>query len=80
MIKVYPNPFTDKIIISASTENDLSGKTLKIYGASGKQFSSKVLQSGTTTIDVSHLPAGIYFAKIEGNGKPMMIKLVKISR
>ena len=80
MIKVYPNPFTDKIIISASTENDLSGKTLKIYGASGKQFSSKVLQSGTTTIDVSHLPAGIYFAKIEGNSKPMMIKLVKISR
>ncbi len=80
VIKVYPNPFTDKIIISASGENELTGKTLKIYGASGKQYSSQILQTGITTIEVSHLPAGIYFAKIEGNGNPVIVKLIKISR
>ena len=79
-IKVYPNPFTDKIIISASSKNDLTGKTLKIFGASGKQYNSRVLQTGNNTIDASQLPAGIYFAKIEGNGKPIMLKLIKISK
>lgn len=80
LIKVYPNPFTEKIIISSSIENDLIGKNLKIYGASGKQYISKILQSSVTTIEVNHLPAGIYFAKIEGASKPVIIKLIKLSR
>lgn len=80
MIKVYPNPFTNKLIISSSVENDFTGRTLKIFGASGKQYTSQILQSGTNTVEVSHLTAGIYFAKIEGNGKPIMIKLIKVSR
>ena len=79
-IKVYPNPFSDKITISASIENDLTGKTLKIFDASGRQHSSRILQNGTNTIEVSQLPIGIYFARIESNGKSMMIKLIKVSR
>ena len=80
LLKVYPNPFTEKITISSTADIDLTGKTLKIYGASGKQYISRILQTGTNTVDVYHLPAGIYFAKIEGNGKPVIIKLVKVSR
>ena len=79
-IKLYPNPFTDIIIITASADNDLAGKTLKIYNASGKQYNAQILQSGTTKVNLSHLPAGIYIAQIEGNDKPIMMKLIKVAR
>lgn len=80
LVKVYPNPFAEKITISVSSDKDIIGKTVKIMSASGKQFVSRIINTSQTTIELNHLPAGIYFARIEGNGKPVMIKLIKISR
>ena len=80
LIKVYPNPFADKITISGSSDKEIIGKTVKIMGVSGKQFSSRIIQTRQTTIELNNLPPGIYFARIEGNGKPVIIKLIKISR
>lgn len=79
-IKIYPNPFMDKIIVSAKSDDEVNGKVLKIYGPTGILYNSQVLQGQKTIISVSQLPVGIYFARLEGNGKPMMIKLVKAAR
>ncbi|MEO6683946.1 MAG: M43 family zinc metalloprotease [Ginsengibacter sp.] len=80
IVKVYPNPFAEKLIISSSTDNDLRGKTFTLYGATGIQIRSIVLQSQTTILETSQLPAGIYFGKIDGVGKSTMIKLAKLAR
>jgi hypothetical protein len=69
---LYPNPVKDELFISGISENemvvitDLSGRTVE-----AKNFSP--LQNGNLTINVSHLPHGIYFVKI-GNAARKFIK------
>ena len=80
MVKVYPNPFSSKITFSGLSDEDIMGKTIKIIGATGKQFISRIVTTRQTTIELNHLPPGIYFARIEGNGKPKVVKIIKISK
>lgn len=76
-ISVYPNPFTNEIIIKSQSSIDIIGKTIKLYDATGKLFVTKTLQSQKTVIPLSHLPAGIYFIKIEGMKASGVFKLIK---
>ncbi len=79
-LTIYPNPFADKVTISGSSDKDIIGKTIKIMSISGKQFSSRIITTRQTTIDLNHLPTGIYVARIEGKGNPIIIKMIKIIR
>ena len=79
-IRVYPNPFSERITIAGLPDKDIVGKTLKIINATGKQFVSRILTEKQTTIELSHLSPGFYFAKIEGDGQPIIIKMIKVSR
>ncbi|MDR2057033.1 MAG: T9SS type A sorting domain-containing protein [Dysgonamonadaceae bacterium] len=67
-ISVYPNPFTDYIIVNA-TENG----TAKIFDLSGKAVLTEKLVNGNNRIATSVLPKGIYVLKIGGN----TVKIVK---
>ena len=68
-IKVYPNPFSSKIIIENVEENE----TYKLYNEIGQQFfSGKNIEKE----DFSNLSKGVYFLEI--NGKiSSKIKLIK---
>ena len=57
-IRVYPNPTHNQLIIE---NGDWKMDDLKIYNTAGKIVNSKWLNS--TSIDISSLPAGIYFLK-----------------
>lgn len=69
-ISVYPNPFNDQLIIELQSS---SSKEFKIYSILGEMVLKGSVNSDINTIDLSNLPANIYFLKIENQS----IKLIK---
>ena len=69
-ISVYPNPFNDQLIIELQTPNT---KEFKIYSILGEMVLKGSVSSDINTIDLSNLPANIYFLKMENQS----IKLIK---
>jgi photosystem II stability/assembly factor-like uncharacterized protein len=57
-ISIYPNPVYDKIIIQCDHPSELK---IKLLNATGRIVH---LQSGSNAIDVSDLPAGLYFLEV----------------
>ena len=76
-ISVYPNPFSTHVTISYKNAGDLMGHTIRVYDIAGRLFIVKMLTSQKTYIDLSGLPNGIYFLKIEGSNPPKVFKLIK---
>ncbi len=76
-ITVYPNPFSDQVVVGSENSADLIGKSIRLYDATGKLFVTQILKGQKTVIPLSHLPAGIYFMKIEGMKTGGVIKIVK---
>ncbi len=77
IITIYPNPFTNEMIIKSENSGDIIGKTIKLYDVTGKLFVTQILQSQKTVISLSQLPAGVYFIKIEGVKASGVYKIVK---
>jgi hypothetical protein len=77
LITTYPNPFYNEINVLSKNATLLIGKVLKLYNVAGKLFTTRIIQSQKTTLQVSNLPSGIYFLKIEGGNKSHVFKIVK---
>ena len=71
--KIYPNPTTGELIID---NGQLTINNVEIFDVYGRNLHSLHVDSRLSliTINVSHLPAGIYFIKI---GKEFIGKLIK---
>jgi hypothetical protein len=67
-IAVYPNPFTDYIIVNATAEGRAT-----IYDLSGKPVLTATVQTGSNRIDASALPKGMYMLKLDAT----VVKIVK---
>jgi hypothetical protein len=73
-ISISPNPFTSQSVISFSQEQrnctiyieDISGKKIKTYTFSGKEF----------TIEKGEMNTGIYFLKIEDELKNVVTRKI----
>ncbi|MEO0472106.1 MAG: polysaccharide lyase family 7 protein [Bacteroidota bacterium] len=65
-IRIFPNPAIDALNITG-LESDLP---IRIYGTLG----NLVMEASGSKIDVSKLPAGIYFIKVEGHQAMRFIK------
>ena len=79
-IKVYPNPTQGELKIE---NGELKIGNIEIYDISGRQVllssfgegrGEKSFGGGSVEVDISHLPAGVYFLRVNGN----MVKIVKI--
>ncbi|HPN72223.1 MAG TPA: T9SS type A sorting domain-containing protein, partial [Saprospiraceae bacterium] len=57
-LKIYPNPSTDIITL----EYDGADQTVQVFNTSGQQ----IMQIQSKQIDVSNLPKGLYFVKVNG--------------
>jgi len=57
-LSVYPNPASDRITISGLPDNT----PLSIFNISGQKL-KEVVGSGDTSIDISTMPAGVFFIK-----------------
>ena len=77
-VKVYPNPFTDNIVIELP--NSIHGKmTVEIYDASVKRlFSKQYNQESKIHInDLAYLQKGFYFIKIIAGGETYSTSVYK---
>ncbi|MEO7976844.1 T9SS type A sorting domain-containing protein, partial [Flavobacterium sp.] len=72
-IAIYPNPFSDAFFID-SKENGVA----LVFDVLGKTIQSQKITSGTTKLDLSNAPNGVYLLKvINDNNQSKTIKLIK---
>lgn len=72
-VNIYPNPVEDNLNIKTSA--DVINKVATIFDINGKRVLNLKLKS--TTIDVSNLTSGIYFLRLESEGKTIKRKFIK---
>lgn len=72
--KVYPNPATSIVTISAA---DVDSYKLSITDLSGKVVMTKSLNGIENTVDVSSLSSGAYFFELASDNKREVVKILK---
>ena len=72
IFSIYPNPTSSSITISVS-EGTLS-MPINIIDNSGKVIMKKIVSTDKETIDVSTLPAGVYYVRIGETTDKLIIK------
>lgn len=73
-LSIYPNPVNDKINISIDSTINTENLCFEIYSVSGEKLIS---HSNLEAIDVSGIPAGIYFLKVKNETISRMKKFIK---
>ncbi len=66
IIKVYPNPTTDKLTIEFNS--DIENMQLIIYDIVGREVLKRSLKHKSSTISIQSLKSGIYFYTLSGYG------------
>lgn len=77
-LKIYPNPFSEKIIIDTSL---LINESVKIncYDVTGRLVfkHDKILKNSKTEVDLSFLSTGVYLLRLTFDGNTTYYKLIK---
>jgi hypothetical protein len=73
--QVYPNPFTETILIDSK---DSFEKTISIYSIQGKLVYQTVLSPGINRINLKEFPAGSYQVQIESSKDFSVQTIVKL--
>ncbi len=69
-IKIFPNPFSDKVTIELP--KNINKGTIEVVNTAGKTCVRKILNKRISHINFSHLPQGVYYFKYSDyNGKPI---------
>jgi hypothetical protein len=76
-LQVYPNPTTGELRITNYELRIIEIEIYDVYGRSILLFTRPLVHSFTTTFNISHLPAGIYFLKITTDNEVIVKKIVK---
>lgn len=71
-IKLYPNPFDKEIVIE-----NVKDSRLEIYNASGLRVYTQELKQEQETIQVNHLPIGVYYFRIVKDGEANSFVAIK---
>lgn len=74
-ISIYPNPADKQISIEVDNMNEIS-LNLRITDHIGREIETMHISQNSTSIQVSHLPAGVYYISIRGQNIYWNEKLV----
>ncbi|WP_179318649.1 FG-GAP-like repeat-containing protein [Winogradskyella helgolandensis] len=72
-VTIYPNPVEAELTIKTSA--DIINKIATVFDVNGKRMLNQKLTS--STIDVSSLTSGVYFLRLESEGKIIKRKFIK---
>lgn len=72
-VSIYPNPVEDELRIV--TSEDITNKIATVFDINGKRIINMKLNS--TRLDVSSLQSGVYFLRLESEGKSIKRKFIK---
>ncbi|MDN3491482.1 FG-GAP-like repeat-containing protein [Winogradskyella bathintestinalis] len=72
-VSIYPNPVKEELTIKTSA--NVINKIATVFDINGKRILSMKLKSNK--IDVSKLTSGVYFLRLESEGKTMKRKFIK---
>ncbi len=75
--KLFPNPATDKITLSATNEENITNRVYTMHSADGRTVSSGVVSSNNFNLNVSSLRRGIYFIKLGEGAGTQVLRFVK---
>lgn len=76
-LKVYPNPVGDILNINLTGKSETEG-TLSILNFEGKTLvTRKVSNEGVLSLDISHLPTGIYLCRYSNATENKTVKIIK---
>ena len=73
-LKIYPNPFTDRIRIENKDFNPLN---ISISNGLGQEVKSFKIKGSDTSLDLSSLRNGFYFMTIESDATRVTVKILK---
>jgi hypothetical protein len=72
-LSYYPNPVGDQLEI----KNTIAMEAVSLYNLLGEKLMEKQIGSNKTTLNTSGLSSGVYFLKVEIDGKAGVFKLIK---
>lgn len=73
---VFPNPFSSEVSVSVAVDAS-EPRTIEILDVSGKMLVTTSVTGPTTSLNVPHLPTGVYYLRISGNGNTQIQKVIK---
>jgi len=76
-LQIYPNPFTDIVRIAVETGRAPSLQ-MQVVNTAGAIVHTQTIISPEETIHLGHLPAGLYFIRLENHGMVKTEKIIKI--
>jgi carboxypeptidase T len=79
-LNVYPNPAGDVLNISLKNHSFNQPLQAAMYDCLGRQVMNFTISSNTSTLDVSPVPAGLYYLKISEGGRVLPVQKVNIAR
>ena len=78
-LSVYPNPVSEVLKIRNSSANNTLKTNLSLSDISGKTVLNRTINQEFTEINVSELPEGVYFLRLN-NSKETLIQKVVVKR
>jgi N-acetylneuraminic acid mutarotase len=78
-IELYPNPFSEKTMISISGLDNGSKADVRLYDHLGKEVYSDLMENGMHQLERAQLSKGLYFMEIRSSGKMLNVKKVVIT-
>jgi hypothetical protein len=75
-INVYPNPFSDELMVSSNSDRE-NILMLKVINSEGKFLGSYSISNPLESLDLNHLDPGSYFFKFS-NSKEQTIETKKV--
>ncbi len=74
---VFPNPTTEQLTIKCDVELGVQTKKMYLYNTIGQCLKTAVFMTPQYQMNISELSNGIYFLKIQTDGKQQILKIVK---
>lgn len=76
-IRIYPNPFTDKLRIDLVTKNLASSTEINIHNILGQNVFTAIGLEESELIDLGYLNSGVYYLDISNAIEKRVVKIVK---